>query len=322
MREVQPPVRTRFGPAVTAAEIARGVDLTGKFAIVTGGASGLGLETVKALAACGATICVPAIDPVEARVALDGVGGIEVWPLDLIDQVSIRSFAAAFLERRSRLDLLVLNAGVMARPLFRDQNGQEGHFSVNYLGHFRLAALLWPALLAAGKARVVVLSSRGHQMCDVDLDDLDFTRRPYDKWKAYGQSKTACALLAVSLDERGRHHGIRSFAVHPGMIVTPGIRHLSWSELDSFGAVTTNGSPVIDPARDMKNSEQGAATTVWCATSPALDSIGGVYCENCDVAPAEQDGPYGVRPYAVDPQRAELLWQASARMTGLDIART
>ena len=105
---------------------------------------------------------------------------------------------------------MVLNAGVMARPLFRDQNGHEGHFSVNYLGHFQLAALLWPALLAADKARVVVLSSRGHQMCDVDLDDLDFTRRPYDRWKAYGQSKTACALLAVSLDERGRYHGIRS----------------------------------------------------------------------------------------------------------------
>ncbi|WP_037389142.1 SDR family NAD(P)-dependent oxidoreductase [Sinorhizobium americanum] len=322
MREVQSPLHTPFGPAVTAAEIARDVDLTGQVALVTGGSSGLGLETVKALAACGASICVPALDPVAARAALGGIGRIEVWPIDLIDPVSIKTFAAAFLERQSRLDLLVLNAGVMARPLFRDENGHEGHFSLNYLGHFRLTTLLWPALLAAARSRVVVLSSRGHQMCDVDLDDLDFGRRPYDKWMAYGQSKTANALFAVSLDMRGRRHGARAFSVHPGMIVTPGVRHLTHSELEAFGAVAPDGSPVIDPARDMKTVEQGASTTVWCATSPMLASIGGVYCENCDVASVESNGGVGVRPYAVDPERAESLWRASATLTGLDIAKT
>lgn len=249
MGELQTPLHTPFGPAVTAEEVARGVDLAGRVALVTGGSSGLGLETVRVLAGCGASICVPAIDPIGARAALKGIDGVEVWPVDLINDVSIKAFATAFLERQSRLDLLVLNAGVMARPLFRDEDGHEGHFSINYLGHFRLTALLWPALLAAERSRVVVLSSRGHQMCDVDFDDLDFVRRPYDKWMAYGQSKTANALFAVALDTRGRRHGVSALSVHPGMIMTPGIRHLTRSEFDAFGAVAPDGSPIIDPAR-------------------------------------------------------------------------
>jgi NAD(P)-dependent dehydrogenase (short-subunit alcohol dehydrogenase family) len=322
MRDWQAPLHTPFGPAVIAAEVTRGVNLTGQLALVTGGSSGLGLETVKALAKCGASICVPALDPVAARAALKGIDGAEVWPLDLLDPVSIKAFAATFLERHSRLDLLVLNAGVMARALFRDGDGHEGHFSINYLGHFRLTVLLWPSLLAAAKSRVVVLSSRAHQVCDVDLGDLDFVRRPYDKWMAYGQSKTANALFAVALDARGRGHGVSAFSVHPGMIMTPGIRHLSRPEFDAVGAVASDGSPVIDPARDLKTVEQGAATTVWSATTPVLDSIGGVYCENCDVARIEPSEGFGVRPYAIDPERADRLWHASASLTGLDITRT
>lgn len=322
MRDWQTPLCTPFGPSVTAEEVARGVDLTGQVAVVTGGSSGLGLETVRVLAACGASISVTAIDPIAAHAALMGIGGVEVWPLNLINQISIKTFAADFLERHSRLDLLVLNAGVMARPLFRDGEGREGNFATNFLGHFRLTALLWPALLAAGKSRVVVLSSRAHQLSDVNLDDLDFVRRPYDKWTAYGQSKTANALLAVALDTRGRRHGVSAFSVHPGMIMTPGIRHLTRSEFDAVGAVASDGSPIIDPARDLKTVKQGAATTVWAATAPVLDSIGGVYCENCDVARIEPSEGYGVRPYAIDPEMAERLWRVSARLTGLDIART
>ena len=321
MRELQTPLNTPFGLAVTAKEVALGVDLTGQVALVTGGSSGLGLETARVLAACGARVYVPAIDPIAARAALKGIDGTEVWPVDLIDPASIKAFATAFLERQSRLDLLVLNAGVMAMPLFRDADGHEGHFSINYLGHFRLTVLLWPALLAAAKSRVVVLSSRGHQLCDVDFKDLDFERRPYDKWMAYGQSKTANALFAVALDTRGRPHGVRAFSVHPGMIMTPGIRHLTRSEFDAVGAVAPDGSPIIDPTRDMKTVEQGAATTVWCATGPELDSIGGVYCENCDVARIEPSEGFGVRPYAIDPERAERLWRVSTSLTGLDIAR-
>ncbi|MCQ1775838.1 SDR family NAD(P)-dependent oxidoreductase [Neorhizobium galegae] len=322
MREAQTPLHTGFGPAVTAAEIAHDLDLTGQIAVVTGGSSGLGLETVRVLSASGARVWVPAIDPAAARVALRGIHGVEIWPLDLIDPVSIKSFATTFLARHQRLDLLVLNAGVMARPLFRDNNGNEGHFSINYLGHYRLTAMLWPGLLAAAKSRVVVLSSRGHQLSDIEFGDLDFRQRPYDKWMAYGQSKTASALFAVALDARGRQHGVRAYSVHPGMIVTPGIRHLSRHELDAFGALAPDGSPVIDPARDMKTVEQGAATTVWCATAPMLDSIGGVYCENCDIAPAEPEASIGVRPYAIDPEQAERLWKVAATLTGLDVATT
>jgi NAD(P)-dependent dehydrogenase (short-subunit alcohol dehydrogenase family) len=298
------------------------VDLTGRVALVTGGSSGLGLETARALGMSGAIVHVTAPDPLDARAALNGIDGIAVWPLDLADQASVEAFARAFLEHQPRLDILVLNAGIMAQPLFRDKRGREGHFSINYLGHYELTALLWPALLAAGKSRVVILSSRGHQMSDVDLEDIDFARRPYDKWMAYGQSKTANTLFAVSLDRRGRGYGVRAFSVRPGMIVTPGIRHLSRSEFDAVGALEADGTPVIDPTMDKKTPQQGAATTVWCATSPAPSSLGGVYCENCDIASVQTDNLFGVRPYAIDPERAESLWQMSAALTGLDIVIT
>ncbi|MGO8455437.1 SDR family NAD(P)-dependent oxidoreductase [Rhizobium ruizarguesonis] len=322
MRGVQQPLLTGFGAATSATVVAHSLDLTGRVALVTGGSSGLGLETARALRMSGASVHVSALDPVAARTALNGIGGIEVWPLNLADHASVKAFAKAFLEHQGRLDILVLNAGIMAQPLFRDKRGREGHFSINYLGHYELTVRLWPALLAAGTSRVVVLSSRGHQMSDVDLEDIDFARRPYDKWMAYGQSKTANALFAVSLDRRGRGHGVRAFSVHPGMIVTPGIRHLSRFEFDAFGALEPDGTPVIDPTMDKKTPEQGAATSVWCATSPALSSSGGVYCENCDIASVQTDSPFGVRPYAIDPERAEILWRMSAMLTGLDIVIT
>lgn len=303
-------------------EVVRDADLRGLVAVVTGGSSGLGLETVRALASSGASVHVPALDPVAARVALSGIDDVDVWSLDLADEASVKAFANIFLNRRDRLDILVLNAGVMAQPLFRDTRGHEGHFSINLLGHYQLTALLWPALLAARASRVVVMSSRAHQISDVDFGDIDFVRRPYDKWTAYGQSKTASALYAVALDRRGRANGIRAFSVHPGMIVTPGIRHLSRSEFAAVGALEPDGSPVINPAADKKTPGQGAATTVWCATSPLLNSLGGVYCENCDIASVESESPFGVRPYAIDPDRAERLWRRSAMITGLDIEIT
>ncbi|MFW2231634.1 SDR family NAD(P)-dependent oxidoreductase [Rhizobium leguminosarum] len=320
MQVVQEPLLTGFGSAVSAMEVVRDADLTGRVAVVTGGSSGLGLETVRALASSGARVHVPALDPVAARAALSGIDRVDVWPLDLADEASVKAFADAFLDRQGRLDILVLNAGIMAQPLFRDPRGREGHFSTNFLGHYQLTALLWPALVAAGTSRVVVMSSRGHQISDVDFEDIDFVRRPYDKWMAYGQSKTANALFAVALDRRGRANGVRAFSVHPGMIVTSGVRHLSRSEFDAVGALEPDGTPVINPAGDKKTPEQGAATTVWCATSPALNSLGGVYCENCDIASVETERPVGVRPYAIDPERAECLWRTSAMLTGLDIA--
>lgn len=168
-------------------------------------------------------------------------------------------------------------------------------------------------------ARVVVLSSRGHQLGGLDLDDLDFRRRRYDKWLAYGQSKTANALFAVSLDARGLERSVRAFAVHPGSTLGPLARHLSREETDMFGALNEDGTPVIDPARDMKTPEQGAATAIWCATAAELHGIGGVYCEDCDVAPVEAEARSGVRPFAIDPDTAEALWSESVRMAGWDL---
>lgn len=319
MNAAQKPLGTPFGPFTTADEVARDIDLSGKVAVITGGVSNLGRETVRVLASKGAHVIVPARDIDSARKALSGIARVDVMRMDLLDPYSVRRFAGEFLDVHNSLDLLILSAGVMATPLFRDAEGHEGQFATNHLGHFRLTTALWPALSTAGRARVVVLSSRGHQIGGFDLGDLDFTRRPYDKWLAYGQAKTANALFAVALDARGREHGVRAFSVHPGSILGPLARHLSREEIDSFGAVHQDGTPVIDPARDMKTPQQGAATTVWCATAPELDGMGGVYCEDCDIAPVEAEGRFGVRPFAIDPAAAEALWSQSVRMTGSDL---
>lgn len=320
MTGFQKPLGTAFGPFTTAEEAANGVDLSGRTAIVTGGASNLGRETVRILAAKGASIVVPARDASAARQALSGIPNVKVAAMDLLDPSSIDNFAAGFLDSGRSLELLVLSAGVMATPLFRDVAGYEGQFATNHLGHFRLTATLWPALLRAGGARVVVLSSRAHQLGGFDLTDLGFRRRTYDKWLAYGQAKTANALFAVALDARGAGHGVRAYSVHPGSILGPLAKHLSREEIAQFGALNADGSAVVDPDRDFKSVQQGAATTIWCATSPSLDGMGGVYCEDCDIAPVEADGELGgpgVRPFAIDRETAEALWLESARLLGI-----
>ena len=313
---IQKQLGTLFGPFTTAEVVARDIDLSGKIAIVTGGASNLGHETVRVLASRRAHVIVPTRGADAARQALSGIPRVEIIPMDLLDRASVRSFADRFLAEHKSLDLLILSAGVMATPLFRDAEGHEGQLATNHLGHFHLTAALWPALRAAHGARVVVLSSRAHQLGGLDLDDLDFTRRPYDKWLAYGQAKTANALFAVALDARGFKHNVRAFSVHPGSILGPLARHLSRDEIDMFGALNKDGTPVIDPARDMKTPEQGAATTIWCATAPELYGMGGVYCEDCDIAPVEAEGRFGVRPFATDPDTADALWSESVRLTG------
>jgi NAD(P)-dependent dehydrogenase (short-subunit alcohol dehydrogenase family) len=321
MTAAQLPLDTPFGPFTTAADVADGVDLTGKSAIVTGGASNLGFETVKILALKGAHVVVPARNTSAARQVFHDMPNVEVAAMDLLDPLSITAFASGFKESGRALDLLILSAGVMATPLFRDAAGREGQFATNHLAHFRLAAALWPRLRSAdGGARVVVLSSRAHQLGGLDLSDLDFRRRAYDKWLAYGQAKTANALFAVALDARGADHGIRAYSVHPGSILGPLARHLSREEIEQFGAVHSDGTAVVDPDRDLKNPQQGAATTIWCATSLALEGVGGVYCEDCDIAPVEADGELGgpgVRPFAIDRETAEALWRESARLLGI-----
>lgn len=318
MPPFQKPLGTAFGPFTTAAEVANGSDLSGTTAVVTGGASNLGRETVRILSSKGARVVVPARDSNVARQALSGFANVEVLAMDLLDPVSIDNFAAGFLDTARPLNLLILNAGIMASPLFRDAEGHEGQFATNHLGHFRLTTALWPALLRADRARVIVLSSRGHQLGGFDISDLDFRRRAYDKWLAYGQAKTANALFAVALDARGAGHGIRAYSVHPGSILGPLARHLTREEIDLFGAAHADGSAVIDPTRDLKTPQQGAATTIWCATSPDLEAIGGVYCEDCDIAPTEAEASFGVRPFAIDPATAEALWRESVHLTGRD----
>ena len=243
-----------------------------------------------------------------------------VESLDLRDPSSIDDFADRFLASGEALHILVNNAGIMANPLTRDARGYESQFSTNHLGHFQLAARLWPALQKAEGARVVAVSSRGHTFGGVDFDDPNFERREYNPYVAYGQSKTANALFAISLDALGERYGVRAFSVHPGGIVTTNlIRHLPADQIKASGYVDDEGRPIIDPERNMKTVEQGAATSVWCATSPSLDGLGGAYCENCNIAaavPEDSKELLGVRPWATNPEFAERLWQLSEKLTG------
>lgn len=203
----------------------------------------------------------------------------------------------------------------MASPLQRDARGYESQFSTNHLGHFQLTRRLWPALQRAQGARVVSVSSRGHHIAPVDFDDIHFQRRTYDKWVAYGQAKTANALFAVGADARGERDGIRAFSLHPGSVLGPLARHLTAEEIASFGVHDDAGHLINAPERDMKNVAQGAATIVWCAASPALDGMGGVYCENADIAVLSDEQRYGVRSWAADRDLAERLWRVSEALT-------
>ncbi|ALV37689.1 oxidoreductase [Streptomyces sp. CdTB01] len=326
MTTAQQPLPSGFGAASTAEEVIEGVDLTGKVAIVTGGYSGIGLETARVLRSAGAEVVVPARDLRRARAALETVPGAEVEYLDLLDPASIDAFAEKFLASGRPLHILVNSAGIMATPLTRDVRGYEAQFATNHLGHFQLVARLWPALAAADGARVVSVSSRGIRFGGVDFDDLHFERRPYEPFVAYGQSKTANALFAVELDRRGRDVGVRAFSVHPGIIIDTGLaKHVSADTVRASGAVDAQGRPVRDPARQLKTIGQGAATSVWCATAAQLDGRGGVYCENCDISPLVAPGQEaawrsgaetpGVLPYAVDPEAAARLWEVSERLT-------
>lgn len=324
----QAPIGSGFGATSAAAEVIAGVDLSGKTAIVTGGYSGIGTETTRALSAAGATVIVPARDPDKAGVNLAGVPRVERAVLDLLDPASIDRFAASVVDSGRPVHLLIHSAGVMAAPLTRDARGYEIQFSANHLGHFQLAARLWPALERARGARVVALSSRGHRYSAVDFDDPNFQRRDYDKWQAYGQSKTANALFAMELDRRGAASGVRAFSVHPGGIHTDLGRHLGDDDYAAMGITrAADGSLTMgegNPLR-LKTVPQGAATTVWCATSPRLEGMGGVYCEDCDIAPVaapDQAGGRisalaGVLPWACDPIAAARLWTLSERLTGV-----
>ncbi|GAA3813659.1 SDR family NAD(P)-dependent oxidoreductase [Amycolatopsis tucumanensis] len=304
---IQKPLGTGFGARTTAADVLAGVDLTGRLAIVTGGYSGIGLAATRALTQAGAHVVVPARRPEAAREAA------EVDELDLADLGSVRRFAERFLASGRRIDILIAGAGIMAAPETRVGPGWESHFAINHLGHFALVNLLWPAL--APGARVVVVSSAGHQLSPIRWHDIHFDTG-YDRWLAYAQSKTANALFALQLDVLGRERA-RAFSLHPGAILTPLQRHLDTADMVAAGWIDEHGNPA-DPS--FKTPEQGAATQVWAATSPQLDGLGGLYCEDCDIAEPTDSTEMiaGVRDYAVDPAEAERLWTLSAELTGIN----
>ena len=302
-------ITTPFGEQSTAAEVIAGIDLIGKRAIVTGGASGIGVETARALASAGAEVTL-AVRNVEAGVrtvkdivASTGNKEVLVAPLDLADPASVAAFAVRW---DGPLHILVNNAGVMAAPLTRTAQGWELQFATNHLGHFALATGLHEALAAAGNARVVSVSSSGHRRSPVVFDDIHFRQRPYDPWLAYGQSKTANVLFAVEATRRWVADGIAVNALMPGGIRTGLQRYVSAGELDRMVAQAGG----LTGAR-WKTPEQGAATSVLLAASPLLDGISGRYFEDCNEAGPPIDARHGVAAYALDPDAAARLWQVS-----------
>ncbi|MFE3885232.1 SDR family NAD(P)-dependent oxidoreductase [Streptomyces lydicus] len=312
----QQPLGSLHSAAGTAEDVMTGLDLSGTTAVVTGGYSGLGLETTRSLASAGARVIVPARRPDIARTALAAVEGCEVIPMDLADPGSVYAAAARINDSLDRLDLLMAVAGVMATPERRVGPGWEGQFAANHLGHFILACELYPLLAAADGARVVVNSSAGHALTDIRWDDPHF-RTGYDKWLAYGQAKTANSLFAVQLDALGRRDGVRAFALHPGKIITGLQREMPLREQIDRGWVDEQGKVI---GADFKTPSQGAATGLWAATSPLLDGRGGLYLEDCDIARVSAPGrpmdDGGVRAYAIDADAAARLWELSLAATG------
>lgn len=322
MNTPQKPIDSGFSTKATASEVLVDRNLKGKTVIVTGGYSGIGLETTRVLAEAGAVVIVPARSIEKAKAALSSIPNVEIDVIDLMDAKSIDAFAQRFIDSGRPLHILINDAGIMAAPLRHDSRGYESQFSTNHLGHFQLTARLWPALKKAKGARVIALSSWGHHVCGIDFDDPNFLHRDYNKWAAYGQAKSANVLFAVELDKRGAAYGVRAFAVHPGGI--PGTdlgRDLGDDERIKMPEKDEK-KQVVDTEMDnfIKTVEQGAATTVWCATSPVLEAMGGVYCENINIAQAvaaDCTQQSGVWPWAIDRNMAVKLWQLSEKLTGV-----
>jgi NAD(P)-dependent dehydrogenase (short-subunit alcohol dehydrogenase family) len=312
--------RNAFGFESTTDEVLDGISLEGRRAVVTGASGGLGAETARALAARGAAITLAARDLAKCEsVAASirestGNPNVDIGELDLIAPDSVRRFATNWLASHDSLNLLINNAGIMACPLERTANGWELQLATNHLGHFLLTALLAPALVAGAPARVVNLSSAGHRFGGVDFDDLHYERRGYDKWQAYGQSKSANVLFTVELDRRLQAKGVRSFAVHPGVIMTELARHLTPEDIkDLMDQAPGDDGLVFKPV------EAGAATSCWAASAPELDGRGGLYLEDCAIAePVTSDeGSHGFMPHAIDPEAAKRLWAISEELHGV-----
>ena len=299
----------------TAMQVVDGVDLTGKTCVITGASAGLGRESARALAATGAHVILAARNHgalaeteqwVHSEVAQARTSTVT---LDLTSLDSVRSASAQIADAAPAIDVLMNNAGVMFTPFSRTADGFEIQFGTNHLGHFELTRLLEPQLLAADTARIVILSSDGHRLSDVDLDDPNWERREYNKFVAYGASKTANILHMVELDRRMRDRGVRAYAVHPGVVATSLARHMSRDDFTTLSRFRPP-SPAhgkIDVRRDFTTPEHGAATQVWAAASPELDGVGSVYLADCAIRDDAE-------PYALNEAHAAALWQASERL--------
>jgi NAD(P)-dependent dehydrogenase (short-subunit alcohol dehydrogenase family) len=309
---------SRFGFESTAAEVAAGVDLTGRVAVVTGGSGGLGAESARVLASRGARVLIGARDVAKGNAvaaeirSATGNDAITVGALELASLPSIRAFAAATLASHPVIHVLLNNAGVMACPLGRTEQGFELQFGTNHLGHFLLTGLLAPALRAGAPSRVVCVSSSGHRFGPVNLDDPNYQQRPYDKWEAYGQAKTANIWHALEVDRRLRADGVRGFALHPGAIITELGRHLKAEDREVMLARAPAGG------FRWKKVEQGAATQVWAATAPELAGRGGLYLEDCHIAGPSKElmSQVGYAPWALDAELAARLWPLSEQLVG------
>lgn len=327
---LQKPIGSGFNATSTSKEVIKGIDLTGKIAIVTGGYAGIGLETTKTLSSAGATVIVPTRDIEKAKKSLEGIPNIELEAMDLMNPTSIDRFAEKFLITNRPLHLLINNAGIMWVPLVRDERGYESQLSTNHLGHFQLTSRLWSALVKANGVRVINVSSWGHHYSRFNFEDPNFLNREYETLLGYGQSKTANVLFSLELDIRGKNFGVRSFSLHPGAIVETDLkRHMTSEQLLSTGVMDKEGNIIRDASKGLKTIQQGASTTIFAATSPLLNNIGGVYCENTEVAELDlqDDDPRkrmhgvtrieGVMPYALEKDTAKKLWSTSEELTGV-----
>lgn len=317
---LQQPIGSGFNAQSTSTEVIKDIDLSGKIAIVTGGNTGIGLETVKTLANAGATVIVPARNIEKAVKNLKGIANVEIEKMDLVNPNSIDKFTSKFLASGRPLHLLINNAGIMWVPLRRDYRGIESQLAINYLAQFQLTANLFPALKRANGARVVNVSSQGHQFAPFDFDDPNFEHREYETLQSYGQSKTAVNLFSVELDNRAKKFGIRAYSLHPGSIKGTELAREAPLELFvKMGFCDERGNILPEVAASLKTIPQGASTTIWCATSPQLNNIGGVFCEDTDIAglSLEQEVSAGVKTYSLDEKNAKKLWELSEKLTGI-----
>ncbi|WP_130735178.1 SDR family NAD(P)-dependent oxidoreductase [Flavobacterium sp. J27] len=317
---LQKPINSGFNANTTASEVMEKVNLTGKIAIVTGGNSGIGLETTKWLASAGATVIVPARNIEKAKKNLKNIPRIEIQEMDIMNPQSIAAFTQTFLASNRPLHLLINNAGIMWVPLRRVYNGIESQLATNFLGPFQLTAQLFPALQKAKGARVINVSSQGHQFSPFHDKDPNYINRKYETLEAYGQSKTALNLFTVALDHKAKKHHIRAFSLHPGAIAGTELgREASLDLWIQMGLCDTKGNILPEVAATLKTIPQGATTTLWCATSKSLNNLGGVYCEDVEVAEMANTNEItkGIKPYALDIENAKKVWKIAEELTGI-----